>query len=138
MGSFMPFCMACNCEPATTENSLEEKVYGGENYLFFTAEVMEVESAFHLEVTLQIQEIFYGSKYVNDISKPITIYFDQKTECAILHAGNIAAGSKLFITSVYNSMGRMFITNQCDAYFPVTDIETYHLRDYLDGLKKLN
>jgi hypothetical protein len=138
MGSCMPICLACNCGPAISENSLDEKVYSGENYVFFTAEIMEVESAFHLEVTLTIQEIFYGSTYVKDISKPVTIYFDQKTECAILHTGHIVAGTQLFITTVYNSMGRMFITNQCDAYFPVADLETYHLRAYLDGLKKLH
>jgi len=126
---------ACNCGSTYNEDALDEKVYSGANYTFFTAEVIAVESAFHLEVTLQIDEIFYGSKYIKDIMKPITVFFDLRTECAILQKEHIKAGTKLFITTAYNSMGRMFITNNCDAYCPAADIDTYKLKEYLESLK---
>lgn len=133
----MASTFACNCGPAYSEDALDEKIYSGANYLFFTGEILEVESAFHLEVTLKINDIFYGSEYVKDISKPITIFFDQRTECAIIQKEHIKAGMKLFITTAYNNMGRMFMTNNCDAYFPAEQIDSYKLRDYLEYLKTI-
>ena len=129
--------LACNCGPAYNEDALDEKVYSGANYTFFTANVLSVESAFHLEVTLQIEQVFYGSKYIKDITKPITVFFDLRTECAIIQKEHIIAGNKLFITTAYNTMGRMFITNNCDAYFPAADLDTYKLKDYLESLKNV-
>ena len=126
---------ACNCGPAYNEDALDEKVYSGTNYLFFTADVISVESAFHLEVTLQIDQIFYGAKLVKDISKPITVFFDLRTECAIIQKEHIISGNKLFITAAYNTMGRMFITNNCDAYFLASELDNYKLNDYLQSLK---
>jgi hypothetical protein len=127
------FC--CDCGPAYSEETLDNKIYSGANYVFYTAEILSVNSAFHLEVTLQIDKIYYGSKYVKDASKPITVYFDLRSECAILQSGNIKAGARLFITSAYNNMGKMLITNNCDAFFPVEDILKYNLQAYLDDLK---
>ena len=109
--------MACDCGPAYSEESLDNKVYSSSNYIFYTADVIGVQSAFHLEVTLQITEVFYGAKFIKDVTRPITVYFDMRTECAISQAVDIKVGNKLFITSVYNTMGRMFITNNCDAFF---------------------
>lgn len=129
------YIQACNCGPAYNEDALDEKVYSGANYSFFTANVLSVESAFHLEVTVQIDQIFYGSKYIKDVTKPITVFFDLRTECAIIQKEHIIAGSKLFITAAYNTMGRMFITNNCDAYFPAADLDTYKLKEYLESLK---
>lgn len=126
---------ACNCGPAYNEDALDEKVYSGANYSFFTAEVLAVESAFHLEVTLKIDQIFYGAKYIKDITKPLTVFFDLRTECAIIQKEHIIAGNKLFITAAYNTMGRMFITNNCDAYFLASELDTYKLKDYLESLK---
>jgi hypothetical protein len=128
---------ACNCGPAHSEETLDEKVYSGASYLFFTAEILAVESAFHLEVTFKIDHIFYGSKLVKDPLKPVTVFFDLRTECAILQSENIKAGNKLFITTAFNSMGRMFITNNCDAFFPAEELETHQLTDYLESLKTI-
>jgi hypothetical protein len=128
---------ACDCGPAYSEESLDNKVYSGANYVFYTAEILSVNSAFHLEVTLKIDRIFYGSSYVKDVSKPITVYFDLRSECAILQAENVKVGAKLFITSAYNNMGRMLITNNCDAFFPVEEIASHNLGTYLDDLKNV-
>jgi hypothetical protein len=128
---------ACDCGPAYSEESLDNKIYSGANYVFYTAEILTVNTAFHLEVTLQIDKIFYGGKYVKDASKPITVYFDLRSECAILQSANVKTGAKLFITSAYNSMGHMFITNNCDAFFPVEEITKYNLQAYLDDLKNV-
>jgi hypothetical protein len=128
---------ACECDNACNEEQLDKKIYSGANYTFFTAEILAIESAFHLEVTVQINHIFYGAKFVKDSLKPVTIYFDLRTECAIMDRGDIKAGSKLFITAAYNSMGKMFITNHCDAFFPVELIDTYNLRGYLEDLKDI-
>lgn len=134
-GFAMPGVYACDCGPAITEESIDAKLYTGANPVFFTAEILAVESAFHLEVTLQITEIFYGAKFIKDSTKPITVYFDLRTACAIAQQGDVKAGNKLFITATYNSMGRMLITNNCDAFFPVENIDTFKLRDYLMSLK---
>jgi hypothetical protein len=128
---------ACDCGPAYSEEKLEDKISSGSNYVFYTAEILAVESAFHLEVTLQIEKIYYGAKYVKDASQPITVYFDLRSECAILHSGSIKAGAKLFITSAYNNMGKMLISNNCDAFFPTTEIGSYKLQPYLDALKNV-
>ncbi len=126
---------SCDCSPIITEESLDDKLYSGANYVFFTGEILSTTSAFHLEVVIQIDEIFYGSKYIKDVSKPITVYFDLRTACAIIETSEIKAGNKLFITSTYNTMGRMLITNNCDAFFPKELIDTYKLREYLSNLK---
>ena len=129
------FC--CDCGPAYSEETLDNKIYSGANYIFYTAEILSVNSAFHLEVTLQINKIYYGSEFVKDISKPVTVYFDLRSECAILQSSNIQPGAQLFITSAYNNMGRMLITNNCDAFFPVEDIAKYNLQPYLEDLKNV-
>jgi hypothetical protein len=129
------FC--CDCGPAYSEETLDNKIYSGANYVFYTAEILSVQSAFHLEVTLQIEKIYYGSKFVKDYSKPITVYFDLRSECAILQSANVKTGAKLFITSAYNNMGRMLITNNCDAFFPVDEIAKHNLQPYLDDLKNV-
>jgi hypothetical protein len=138
---FIGICMsssfACGCDNAYNEEQLDKKIYSGANYTFFTAEILAIESAFHLEVTVQIKHIYYGAKFVKDSLQPITIYFDLRTECAIMERGDIKAGSNLFITAAYNSMGKMFITNHCDAFFPVELIDTYNLRAYLEDLKDI-
>jgi len=128
---------ACDCAPASNPDRLDEKVYSGESYVFYTAEVLSVRSAFHLEVTVQIDKVYYGNKHVKDITKPITVYFDLRSECAISQYNHIKDGTKLFITSTWNAMGRMLITNNCDAFFPHVDISTHQLHDYLDGLKNV-
>lgn len=125
----------CGCSPTTTEESLDDKLYTGFNYTFFTAEVISIQSAFHLEVLVKIEEVFTGSKFIGDISKPIKVYFDLRTACAIADQHEITPGNKLFISSIYNTMGRMLITNNCEAFFPASLIDTYHLRDYLNDLK---
>ena len=128
---------ACDCGPAHSEKILDEKVYGGENYVFFTAEVVSVEAAFHLEVTVLLKQVYLGSKFIKDQTKPVTVFFDLRTACAIQEQINIKAGNVLFITSVYNTMGRMLITNNCDAFFPADQLATYQLLDYLESLKGL-
>lgn len=133
----MPGVFACDCGPAYSEETLDNKIYSGANYVFYTAEILSVNTAFHLEVTLQINKIYYGSQFIKDASKPVTVYFDLRSECAIHQAVNVKAGAKLFITSAYNNMGRMLITNNCDAFFPVEDITKYNLQAYLDDLKNV-
>ncbi len=128
---------ACDCAPASNQDRLDEKIYSGDSYVFYTAEVLSVKSAFHLEVTVQIERIYYGSQFIKDITKPITVYFDLRSECAISQTAHIKDGTKLFITSAWNAMGRMLITNNCDAFFPHADITTHQLNDYLDGLKNV-
>ncbi len=133
--AFTARSFSCDCTPAFTEETLDDKLYTGANPVFFTAEILAVESAFHLEVTVQITEIFYGAKFIKDPLKPVTVYFDLRTACAITQPGDVKAGNKLFITSTYNTMGRMLITNNCDAYFPMENIDTFKLREYLVSLK---
>jgi len=126
---------ACDCGPAYNQDALDEKVYGGANYVFLTAEVLSVQSSFHLEVTIQVNQVFYGAKFIKDITKPLTVYFDLRTECAIIQLDHIKTGNTLFITTVYNAMGRMFMTNNCDAFYPADQLEGYQLNDYLASLK---
>lgn len=130
--------LACDCAPASNEDKLDEKIYSGENYVFYTAEVLSVRSAFHLEVTVLIDKIYYGGKHIHDITKPITVYFDLRSECAVSQTAHIKDGTKLFITSAWNAMGKMLLTNNCDAYFPHVDITTHQLHDYLEGLKNVD
>lgn len=125
----------CGCAPSTTEESLDDKLYTGANYAFFTAEIISIQSAFHLEVLVKVEEVFTGSKFMGDISKPIKVYFDLRTACAIVDQNEIKPGNKLFISSIYNNMGRMLITNNCEAFFPASLIDTYQLREYLNDLK---
>lgn len=125
---------ACECGPLETEEDLDDKVYSGASYVFLTGEIQSVETAFHMEVKILIDEIFYGDEVINDISKPLTIYLDLRTACAI-YQPNVKIGDKLFFTAAYNFMGRMFISNSCDAYFPIDKIDSLGLRDYLVNLK---
>lgn len=128
---------ACDCGPAYSEESLDNKIYSGANYVFYTAEILSVNAAFHLEVTLKVDRIFYGAQYIKDASKPVTVYFDLRSDCAIIQTDDIKAGAKLFITSVYNTMGKMLITNNCDAFFPMNELAKYKLQPYLDDLKNV-